>query len=216
MLLAVLTVLALVLLAAWAAQRYADRFTIGQARPLVSGVDGLPYRVHVAHSEPQRAADTLARLNARTVGLLRHLRAAYVRGAAGLARPARRRAAERLLARYSPDSLAENSPFDRAKDTSYTVDKGATVALCLRERGGAGDALHGLDTLTFVTFHEMAHIAVEEVDHPPRFWAAFRFLLEAAEEGGVYRSPDYAARPVRYCGLRVDYNPRYDPAVAPL
>ena len=140
----------------------------------------------------------------------------------GAARPERRDAVARLLARYNPDNLAENSPKDPSGDTSYTIDKGAIVAICLRERDPAasGDPaaydIHDLDTLTFVTLHEMAHIAIEDVDHPKRFWSAFRFLLEEAEEGGVYRSPDFAAAPRYYCGVTIDYNPRYDSGTAPL
>lgn len=44
----------------------------------------------------------------------------------------------------------------------------------------------------------------------PEFWQTFRFILEAAEEGGVYRSPDFAQDPQVYCGVKVDYNPRFD------
>lgn len=200
----------------------ADRFTIENTRPVVSRVDGLRYRVHEGHSGPQKAADTLAELNARVVDLMRFLRARYARGSAGEIHPARRAAVQRLLARYNPDNLAENSPKDPSGDTSYTLDKGAVVAICLRERDptvlgdpGAHD-IHDMDTLTFVTLHEMGHIAIDDVDHPPRFWSAFRFLLEEAEEAGIYTSPNFAARPRYYCGVKIDYNPRYDVATIPI
>ena len=144
---------------------------------------------------------------------MRHLRDKYLRGPlAGRAPPARAQAVRRLLARYNPDNLAENSPRDPEGDTSYTVDKGGVLALCLRERAGS-DALHDLETLTFVTFHELAHIAIEEVDHPPRFWQAFKFLLAEGAEAGLLAGVDYGRRPVKYCGLAVDYNPLYDPAL---
>jgi hypothetical protein len=220
---AAVVVLALVVAAAVGRRlvRGSGRYAIGRTREVVSRVDGMRYRVHEGHAGPQKAADTLAALNGRVIDLMRHLRARYLRaGAGGKAGAERRKAAQRLLARYNPDNLAENSPKDPGGDTSYTLDKGAVVALCLRERDPAasGDPrvndLHDLDTLTFVTLHEMAHIAIEDVDHPPRFWAAFRFLLEAAEEAGVYASPDYAADPRTYCGVKIDYNPRYDAATA--
>ena len=60
----------------------------------------------------------------------------------------------------------------------------------------------------------MSHIAIDAVDHPPEFWATFRFLLEEAEAAGLYWSPDFARAPQRYCGVDVDYNPRWDATLA--
>jgi hypothetical protein len=192
---------------AWVARRLAtDRFTISETRPVVSSVDGMRYRVH---SDSQTAADTLAALNERIIELLRSLRGRYGRDAGPGPGPMITR---RLLERYNPDNLAENSPRDPRGDTSYTIDKGAIVALCLRDRAPAA-AVHDLDTLTFVALHELTHIAIEDVDHPPRFWVAFRFILVEAEDAGVFLSPNYAANPRRYCGLNIDYNPRYDAAL---
>lgn len=225
MLVAVLVVLVVILVAATVrAFVWPDRFTISNARPVTSRVDGLSYRVHEGHAEAQRAADTLAGLNARVVDLMRFLRARYVRGGAGDQHPARRGAVERLLERYNPDNLAENSPKDPTGDTAYSLNKGAVVAICLRKKGPRArspddpDAfeIHDMGVLMFVTLHEMAHISIDQIDHPPRFWAAFRFLLEEAEDAGVYHSPDYAARPTEYCGVKVDYNPRYDAGVRPI
>ncbi|HVE12826.1 MAG TPA: hypothetical protein VNI01_05490 [Elusimicrobiota bacterium] len=196
--------------------RRADRFTLDHTRPVRSTLDAAAYRVHPSpdRGDTQAAADLLAAANARTIALLRRLRARYVRGPAGAAFPARRDATLRLLARYNPDNLAENSPQDPSGDTSYSLDKGAVIALCLRDRASFG--LHDLETLTFVTLHEMAHVALEELDHPPRFWATFRFLLEEAEAGRIYRSPDYARAPVTYCGVRIDHSPRWDPQIRPI
>lgn len=193
-----------------------EKFSIERTEWVVSSVDGLRYRVHEDHFSPSSAADVLATLNARVTEILRWLRRRYLRGEAGAHRPARRAVAARLLDRYNPDNLAENSPRDPGGDTSYTIDKGDVIALCLRARTRGVSPIHDLDTLTFVTLHEMAHIAIEDIDHPPRFWSAFRFLLEAAEASKVYKSQDFAARPERYCGIYIDYNPRWDPNVRAL
>ena len=213
-------VITLVLLAVYFAGRWLvlgrDRFTIEHTHEVVSHVDGMRYRVHEGHAGSQQAADTLASLNGRILDLLRSLRGRYLRGAAGELSPDRRKAVRQLLARYNPDNLAENSPKDPSGDTSYTLDKGAIVAICLRERDRAHDDIHDLGTLTFVTLHEMAHIAVDDIDHPPRFWSAFRFLLEEAEAAGIYTSPRYAQAPRRYCGVNIDYNPRFDPLTSAL
>lgn len=199
-----------------------DHFTIEQTHEVVSHIDGLNYRVHGSHAGPQQAADTLATLNGRIIDLMRYFRGRYLRGADGDLYPERREAVRRLLERYNPDNLAENSPKDPSGDTSYTLDKGAIVAICLRERDPAasGDPhahdIHDLDTLTFVTLHEMTHIAIDDIDHPPRFWSAFRFILEGAEDAGVYTSPQYAQAPRQYCGVNIDYNPRFDKNTTPL
>lgn len=212
-------VVTVVLFAAGAGAR--ARFTISRTRPRVSRVDGGAYRVHEEHAEPDRAADRLAALNGRVIELLRHLRSKdwFPRinsGAEAEKMRRRREAARRLLANYSPDALAENSPRDPSRDTSYVVDKGVLVAVCLRDRDDPAAPLHDLETLTFVTLHEMAHIALApdpgaRDDHPPVFWAAFRWLLEEAEEARIFVSPDYARSPRRYCGVTINYSPRWDP-----
>jgi hypothetical protein len=199
-----------------------DKFTIDRTRPVVSGVDGMAYRVHSNHTGPEKAADALAKINSRVIDVLRYLRNRYLRGPDGDRYPQRRAAVVRLLARYNPDNLAENSPKDPSGDTAYSLDKGAIVAICLREKDphDSGDPrvhdIHDFETLMFVTLHEMSHIAIDEIDHPPRFWSTFRWLLDDTELAGIYTSPNYAANPVRYCGIAVDYNPRYDSNTFPI
>lgn len=186
------------------------QYTLGRTEGIRAAADGLRYRVHTVHANPSAAAETMAELNRRSVELMRHLRDKYLRGPLAGRSPARARAVERLLRLYNPDNLAENSPRDPDGDTSYTVDKGAILALCLREKNPAGHRLHDLETLTFVTLHELTHIAVEDLDHPPRFWQAFKFVLEEAVEAGLLRGVDYGRRPTAYCGMDIDYNPYFD------
>ena len=191
-----------------------DRFTIEKTTRVTSSADGSAYRVHEQHEHPQKAADTLAELNKRVVDLMRYLRRRYVQNPGREAHsPARIKAVDRLLARYNPDNLAENSPKDPSGDTAYSVDKGAIVAICLRARDGPNvGKIHDIGILTFVTLHEMSHIAVEAIDHPPEFWSTFKFLLASARDSGVYASPDLEKNPTRYCGTAVDYSPLWDPA----
>lgn len=197
------------LYAAWSA------YETARARP-VRAPSGAYYRVHLVHAGPEEAAAMLARLNTRAAALLRRLRR-YRERPAG--HPGRK-VAEALLRRYNPDSIVESSPLNRRGDTSFTVSKGQTLALCLRERNPrrSGDPelhdFHDEDLLFFVMLHEMAHLGVEVWDHPPPFWEAFKFLLEEAADGELLRPVNYALRPERYCGLDVDYNPLYDPGVA--
>ena len=203
-----------------------SRFTLRGTQHRVSQVDGLEYRVHARHTNPKEAADTMATIHRRTVELFRHLRAKYLRRT-GPARknevtPGRVSAVKQLFARYNPDNLVENSPRDPNGDTSYTVGKGEILALCLRERNPAGSGrpnvydIHHDDLLLFVMIHELTHISIREIDHPPRFWSAFKFLLQEAVQAGVLESVDYSRFPVTYCGMAVDYNPRYDHGLSAL
>jgi hypothetical protein len=210
---------------------HGDKFTLQDTVAMRSTVDGMPYRVHPQHKDPLAAANRLATLNERLIALMRHLKHKYGPNATDptwrQAYPNRARAVDQLLARYNPDSLAENSPLDPSGDSAYSLDKGALVAICLRERdpklkaclknGCPGVdpgkmALQDLDLLTFVAIHEQAHISITDVDHPPRFWSAFKFLLAEAAECGVLspENTNFAQNSQTYCGMAVDYNPLYD------
>lgn len=195
-----------------------EHFTIGETRPVRSQVDGMSYMVHTKHANSQGAADLLATLSQRMTDLMRWLRRRYI-GSPGspptspVTTPARVSVVHNLQRRFNPDNFAENSPLDTSGDSSYCLDKGAMIAVCLRARPGgetpAGE-LHNIGILTFVTIHEIAHSAIEEVDHPPHFWSTFKFLLEEARLSGVYKSPNFANAPLNYCGVRVNYNPLFD------
>lgn len=189
------------------------KFSIGKTKHVRSIVDGLNYKVHISHDNPTGAADTMAELNNRCVDLMRHLRNKYLRSEHGkLPQNARRvTATRRLLELYSPDNLTENSPKDPHGDTSYTIDKGKILAICLR--GKSDSKIHDIETLTFVAVHELSHIAIKELDHPPIFWIAFKFMLEEAVECGVLYGINYKYQPAQYCGLKVDYNPLFDPYI---
>ena len=213
---ALIVVLIIIIIAYHAAKwREKDRFSLDRTRG-VRGFDGLEYRVHLIHENAKGAANTMAILNARVVELLRFLRAKYLRTYRKFRYPGRAAAVRRLLGLYNPDNLAENSPRDPEGDTSYTIDKGAILALCLRKKDSAGHDIHDLETLTFVTFHELSHIAIEDFDHPPRFWRAFRFILEDSQQAKLLRGVDYGKHPTVYCGMDIDYNPLFDQTVAPL
>ncbi len=100
-------------------------------------------------------------------------------------------------------------------ETSYY--EGGRISVCARDRAAAGAPLHDLDVLTFVGLHELAHAHVaaapgEHSDHGDFFWREFARLLATARRLGVYAAPDFAAAPVRYCGIVINYNPEYDPS----
>lgn len=210
-------VLALLLLALLVFSN-SDGFTIDAAKPVRARLDGSVYRVHYAHDNPHEAAEILAEINRRLTKLLAHLKRKYFNTAAdshAAAFPGRIEAVRDMLRRYNPDVIVENSPTDPNGDTAYVIGKGDTIALCLRYRNSKSHKLHDLDILTFVAVHELTHMSIDDMDHPARFWSAFKWMLSEADEAGIYTPRNYENAAVEYCGLNVDYSPAFDPKLEP-
>ena len=64
--------------------------------------------------------------------------------------------------KYNPNNFSETGKD--SKYTSYSVNKGEKIVLCLRSRDGK-DRLIDENTLTFVSIHELAHIMTKSVGH---------------------------------------------------
>jgi hypothetical protein len=92
--------------------------------------------------------------------------------------------------------------------TSYTINKGDLMALCIRHKKD-DHPFHDFNTLLFVIIHEMAHIASVSEGHGPEFIENFKFLLTEAKELGYYDPVDYRSNPITYCGLKVTNNPYF-------
>lgn len=185
----VLVVFCAIILAVFVSNRY---------RPVQyvrSSVDGREYLVRKV-ADRQEAADILARLNAKVLRLIDNLVTKY---------PDDERVAL-LDDRYNPDALSEGSNDDGY--SSYTINKGKRIVLCLRSRDkkdrSNGGKLEDENTLVYVLVHELAHLATVEVGHPPEFWKNFKFLVQEAVSLGVYKDHDYSKDPVEYCGVTID------------
>jgi hypothetical protein len=178
----------------------------------ISAKDGNIYKVH-NYTDAIDAANALAMINDTILKLNTYLKHKYIGVGYNLngysnTPPEMYTAVTKILQRYNPDNLVENSPKDK-EDTSYTLNKGSTIAFCLREKG-ENNTLHDINTLIFVAIHELAHIAIDDNEHPPKFWKMFKLLLQEAEEGDIYTSQNYQKNPVSYCGMKINYNPLYD------
>lgn len=186
-------------------QNLQNMFGSGSGRyPLVtikSTVDGQVYRVRDM-PDKQQAADLLAKVRARMKKLYIHLQSTF---------PDKPQV-KRLLQRFEahPDRILESTPD--AEHTSYSVNKGEKVHLCLRQRQGGDETLVNENVMVFVALHEMAHMITDEIGHPPEFWNNFGWLLKEAEKIGAYQYQDFKAHPVRYCGTNITDQPRYDPS----
>ena len=113
-----------------------------------------------------------------------------------------------LVERYNPQNLIEVSPIN-TDSTSYTINKGQVLALCLRNEHMPRWVFYDINTLTFVLIHELAHLSINEHQHIPKFWNAFRHLLFVAAEIGIYVPINYQQFPREYCGLQITSNPTY-------
>lgn len=99
-------------------------------------------------------------------------------------------------------SLQENAPD--GKYTSYTVNKGDEIALCLRSKKTS--ELHDLNLIMYVTLHELAHVACPEVDHTELFKKIFIFFIKTAITLRIYKQSNYAIDPHEYCGITINEN----------
>lgn len=195
----------------------------------MGGQDGIVYRVstRLTPAQQRESARMLAALNSRIMRLINHLHEKYQlsddhreplemsaspRGPdAERMRPLREQV-RRLLQLYQPDRLEESLPSPRSAATSFTVGKGERMAICMRDK--RTHLMYDIDTLMFVTVHELAHVACPESGladpHTERFWEIFRFLLLECEEIQLFNIRDYTRNPVDYAGIRIHYSPIHD------
>lgn len=103
------------------------------------------------------------------------------------------------------DIKIEESPFE-PDTSSYTLNKGDLIALCVREKENPA-SMHDYQTMLFVVIHELAHIASVSRGHGGEFVSNFKWLLSQANESGMYKPVDYSKNPITYCGVRVTNNP---------
>jgi hypothetical protein len=109
--------------------------------------------------------------------------------------------------------LRESSPHQET--TSYTVNKGEKMVLCLRTgetnilykeniKNIFNTNLHNINLIMYVVLHEMAHIACPEYDHTELFKKIFNFLCKQAIDMGLYSKINFESNPEEYCGIVIN------------
>ncbi len=116
-------------------------------------------------------------------------------------------AIQRLITRFNADNISETGKG--SKYTSYSVNKGEKIVLCLRARDD-DEKLIDQNTLMFVCLHEIAHIMTKSIGHKKEFWQNFKFLLQNAISLGLYKHIDYNNHPQKYCGIVITDTPLND------
>ena len=178
-------------------------FGLGQF-PLVmikSTVDNNEYSVRDL-PDKQEAADLIARVRIKLNNLKMHVESKFPDKAQ----------VKQLMKNFEaePSRFIESTPDSDL--TSYSVNKGESVHLCLRQRETNDESLVKEDVIMFVAIHEMAHMITKSVGHGPDFWNNFAWLIKEAESIGLYKSYDFKAHPVKYCGMSITDQPTYDPS----
>jgi hypothetical protein len=157
---------------------------------IVSKIDNRNYDVQIKNDAAE-AADLIAQVREKLILLVNHMFKTFPSNPKVM----------RLKKNFNPDVLKEG--IDNPSYTSYTVNKGEEIILCLRTDGKLVD----INILTFVCIHELSHIGNETVGHDDAFWEFFKELLIEAINIGVYIKYDYKKSPIKYCGMMITDSP---------
>ena len=162
----------------------------GEVEYCKSKVDGRNYLV-LKRKDKQEAADTLARLNEVMLKLIDHLKEKYPDDAR----------VKRLYENYNPDNVSEGSPDSGY--TSYTVNKGQKLVLCIRQHDKKMTLVKDFNLLKYVLIHEAGHYMSVGIGHNKEFWRNFKFIIKEAVDAGLYKVVNYAESPKKFCGITV-------------
>jgi len=165
----------------------------------ISSFDNRKYLVRNL-DDRKEAANLLARVRSNIEKLCNHLQEKY----------SDNNDIKRLLTKYNPDNISETGKG--SKYTSYSVNKGEKIVLCLRARDES-EKIIDENTLMFVALHEIAHIMTKSVGHKEEFWKNFKFLLKNAIIIGIYKHENYNNNPKKYCGITITDTPLNDPSL---
>lgn len=145
--------------------------------------------------DKETSARTLGEIKARLNKLIQHLRKKY---------PNDKRV-KTLEKRFDSNTIQETDWND--PNTSYTVDKGSEIHMCLRDKNTK--KVHDINLLMFVAVHELAHVMSKTFGHNNEFRDNFYVLLNEASNCNVYTPEDYRKNTKTFCGVKVSENPLF-------
>lgn len=171
---------------------YIEAFS-GDVVMVLSSVDKTKYLVRNL-ADKEQAANKLAQLKSTLVKFVTYLNTTVGDD----------ERIQRLAKRYQPDKISESTP--ESNYTSYSVNKGEKVFMCVRQRDEDNTLIND-NTLLFVAIHELAHIMTISKGHTDEFWTNFKFLLKHAIDGKIYQYQAFHKKPVKYCGVTIRDTP---------
>ena len=140
--------------------------------------------------DKEKAADLLSSLADDLDTLVKHMYSKYPSN----------EDVKRLYKNFDKNNISEGSP--ESNYTSYSVNKGEKIVLCLRQKDETKSFVDK-NVLLYVSIHELGHLMTEEIGHTNTFWDNFRFLLKEAVDIGIYKKVDYSKEPADFCGIKV-------------
>lgn len=140
-------------------------------------------------ADKQKAADTLGKIANKMTDLVNHMMTIYPSNPD----------VKRLYKNFNPDNISESS--DRDAYTSYSINKGEKIVLCIRSK--KTKEIQEFNLLMYVAIHELAHLMTKELGHTEEFWTNNKLLLKEAIKIGIYERVDYSEKPAEYCGIQI-------------
>lgn len=159
---------------------------------VTSTIDNRSYRVRNL-PDKQNAADLLARIR---MNIMEFSHALY----------RKRNQAEyknyvkyidQLYNRIAWIELSENGDL---ASTSYSVNKGEKIVMCMRS---PNNKFHDINLLMYVVLHEISHVACPSYGHGDEFKTVFAFITQEAIKMGFYQKIDFNAISHPYCGISI-------------
>jgi len=183
-----LTLVAFVLLGYSKYESYSNEVT-----SVKSSIDNNEYLVR-NRDDKQEAADMLAKIRQKLEELIASMKQKYPNDQAVM----------RMSNKFNPDNISESGKSSQY--TSYSVNKGEKIVFCIRQKD-QNESFVDMNTMTFVSIHELAHVMSKSVGHTEEFWDNFKRLLHEAITMGIYSKENYTENPKEYCGIKVTDSP---------
>ena len=106
------------------------------------------------------------------------------------------------LIKNNIDSVIIKETPKTSSYTSYSVNKGEELYLCIRSKNT--NEIHDINDLLYVAIHEIAHIGCPEIGHTNLFFKINLYLLKKAVEFNLYKYDNYNNNPKEYCGINLN------------
>jgi len=165
--------------------------------PHLQEVGGM--KVQIGEPDPKEASKILSRIDDINKKFIKYMVNHYPDDPA----------IKQLNRNYNSDDIFEGSPYNDDSLTSYTTNK-KILGLCLRQPDQSSELIKNVNLLTFVSLHELSHMANKSIGHDAQFWSTFKWFLTEATKIGLYTPVDYSKSPKRYCGITVKSNPLFE------
>ena len=183
-----LTIVAFIMLGYSNYESYSNEIT-----SIKSNIDNNEYIVR-NREDKEEAANMLAKIRQKLENLIDSMKQKYPND----------EAVQRMSRKFNADNISESGKSSQY--TSYSVNKGEKIVFCIRQKDEK-ESFVDINTITFVSIHELAHIMTKSVGHTDEFWNNFKRLLNEAIKMGIYTKEDYSSNPREYCGIKVTDSP---------